>query len=193
MLFPVGYRSIQENYSYSTAKPTSKDNPTNTEDRILARRGNNFLMQEVLACRTSEATPSNPWTDTYRTRRFTRNNRKITTSSQFSPKNTRTPSRSTLNTGWRTRTGITTRSYRSRTRSRINWTPTSRSSANWPTQRRGRRWFAGSTWTTLMRWLISCDRYSLAFLCILRRDIHIKNTYWCETCSSLYRRRDDRS
>ena len=44
MHFPVGYRNFSENYSYSTAKPAPRENHTNAEDRMLARRGNSPLI-----------------------------------------------------------------------------------------------------------------------------------------------------
>ena len=165
MHVPFIYRNLQNNYSFSSVKPASRDNAVQVEARTSLRRSMFFLMKVARNYPMWELILWSRWTDISPIRKFMRSSRKDTTSLVCSRRNTRTLSRFTLNIGLKIRTGITTKSCKLKKKFQINWIPISCSFSNWATLKKLRRRLCEeSTSIMSMKSQISCDHDAFLFL-----------------------------
>lgn len=165
MHVPFIYRNLQNNYSYSSVKPASRDNAVQAEARTSLRRSMFFLMKVAHSCPMLALILSSRWTDISPIRKSMRSSRKDTTSLVCSRKNMRTLSRFTPNIGLKIRTGITTKSCKFKKKFQINWIPTSCFFSSWATLKKLRRRLCEeSTSIMSMKSQISCDHDAFLFL-----------------------------
>ena len=136
---PFIYRNLQNNYSYSSVKPASRDHAGQLEAKTPLHRSMIFMMKVVPNYRMWAPIRSSRWTDISLIKRFTRSSRRDTTLSVCSRRNMRILSRFTQNIGLKIRTGITTKSCKFKKKSQINWIPISCSFSSWAIPKKVRR------------------------------------------------------